>query len=187
MKPIEFDTARLRIRQWRAEDYQPFAAINGDPKVMEYFPATLDRKASDVLADRLRAHIDEHGWGFWAVERLDTGEFIGFVGLQIPGVALPFMPCVEIGWRLAAAYWGQGFAAEAAVGALRIGFEQLQLAEIVSFTAQTNRRSRAVMERIGMQDTGVSFQHPSVPRGHVLRPHCLYLMSRASWDGRQQP
>jgi RimJ/RimL family protein N-acetyltransferase len=181
---IEFNTERLFLRQWRAADYEPFAALNADPRVMEFFPAPLDRSASDATADRCQSRITERGWGFWAVEMRDSQNFIGFVGLNIPIAELPFSPCVEIGWRLAFQSWGQGLATEAAKGALRIGFEVLELPEIVSFTAVQNLRSRAVMERIGMQQAAETFDHPSVPVGHPLRRHCLYCLSQAQWLAR---
>lgn len=178
---IEFETERLYLRQWRDSDREPFAALNADPKVMEFFPAPLDRAASDSAVDRWQLQIAERGWGLWAAEIRETNEFIGFVGLQIPTPALPFSPCVEVGWRLAFQYWGKGFASEAARGALRVGFEQLHLPEIVSFTAVHNRRSRAVMERLGMWDTGETFEHPNVPIGSPLRQHCLYRLSTKQW------
>jgi RimJ/RimL family protein N-acetyltransferase len=181
MPAIEFETQRLRLRQWRRADYAPLADLNADPKVMEFFPATQDRKASEASAEQMHAEISERGWGLWAVERRDTSEFIGFVGLHVPASPLPFMPCVEVGWRLAAAHWGQGFASEAGAGALQIGFERAQIPEIVSFTAVNNKRSRAVMARIGMRDTGVTFQHPKVPLKNPLRQHCLYLLTRDQW------
>jgi RimJ/RimL family protein N-acetyltransferase len=182
MPAIEFETRRLTLRQWRTADYEPLAALNADPKVMEYFAATVDRAASTAAIDRWQAEIAERGWGLWAVERRDTQQFIGFVGLQIPTGPLPFLPCVEVGWRLAAAHWGHGFASEAAAASLQLGFERAQLPEIVSFTAVINRKSRAVMARIGMRDTGITFKHPLVPAGHRLRPHCLYLLTRAQWQ-----
>lgn len=178
---IEFDTPRLRLRQWRAADRKPFAALNADAKVMEFFPALLMPTESDAMADRCEALIAERGWGFWAVETKDTREFIGFVGLHTPAAELPFAPCVEIGWRLAATYWGQGLATEAARGALHVGFERLGLREIVSFAAVGNLRSRAVMERLGMRDTQETFEHPHIPRDHLLRQHCLYRLSRKLW------
>ena len=110
-----------------------------------------------------------------------TGEFIGFVGLHIPATHLPFSPCVEVGWRLAANHWGNGFATEAARSSLRIGFEWLGLTEIVSFTSIHNLRSRAVMERLGMCETETTFEHPQVPVGSILRKHCLYRLSRGQW------
>lgn len=178
---IEFDTERLRLRQWRAADRAPFAALNGDPKVMEFFPELLAPAASDAMAGRCEASITARGWGLWAVETKDSGQFIGFVGLHVPIPELPCAPCVEIGWRLAAAHWGRGLASEAARGALRVGFETLALSEIVAFTATRNLRSRAVMEKIGMTDANEDFEHPNVPVGSVLREHCLYRLSRADW------
>ncbi|OZA26902.1 MAG: GNAT family N-acetyltransferase [Hydrogenophilales bacterium 17-64-11] len=180
-EPIEFDTRHLRLRQWCAADREPFAALNADPKVMEFFPALLSRAESDGMADRCQALIAERGWGFWAVETRTLHEFTGFVGLHIPAPELPFSPCVEVGWRLAAKHWGKGFATEAARGALRVGFEQLGLLEIVSFAAADNFRSRAVMERLGMLETRETFEHPTIPVGHVLRKHCLYRLSRGQW------
>ena len=178
---IEFETERLRLRQWIATDREPFAALNADPKVMEFFPAVLDRAASDAMADRCQALIAERGWGFWAVELKHTNEFIGFVGLHIPSADLPFSPCVEVGWRLAFQYWGKGFAMEAARGALYIGFKLLSLPEIVSFSAVCNAKSRAVMERLGMREAATTFEHPSVPIGSSFRQHSLYRLSREDW------
>lgn len=178
---IEFETERLRLRQWIAADREPFAALNADPKVMEFFPAPIERAASDAMADRCNSLIAERGWGFWATESKETNQFIGFVGLHIPIPELPFSPCVEIGWRLAYPYWGKGFATEAARGALQIGFELLSLSEIVSFATLYNFRSRAVMERLGMCETTEIFEHPHVPVGSPLRKHCLYRLSREQW------
>ncbi len=173
---IEVETKRLRLRQWNLADREPFAVLNADPRVMEFFPAPLARAESDAMADRCQLLIEERGWGFWAAESKATREFIGFVGLHIPSAELPFSPCVEIGWRLAFQHWGKGFASEAAKEALRVGFELLGLKEIVSFATVGNFRSRAVMERLGMQESG-TFEHPQVPEGSGLRQHCLYRLS----------
>jgi RimJ/RimL family protein N-acetyltransferase len=182
---IEFETQRLLLRQWRAADREPFAALNSDSVVMAYFPAPLTRERSDAMADHCERIIAERGWGPWAVENKATGEFIGVVGLQIPRNDLPVSPCVEILWRLAHAQWRQGYATEAARGALRVGFEVLGLLEIVSFTVVSNTRSRAVMERLGMQLDASTFEHPGVPDGHVLRTHCNYRLLRESWLSRK--
>lgn len=181
---IEFETNRLRLRQWQAADREPFGAMSADPRVMAFFPALLDRAASDAMADRCESLIAERGWGFWAVEMKANAQFIGFVGLHTPSAELPFSPCVEIGWRLMHPYWGQGFASEAAKGALHVGFAILKLPEIVAFTAIGNQRSRAVMERLGMQPAG-SFEHPLVAAGSPLRQHCLYRLSRTRWQADQ--
>jgi RimJ/RimL family protein N-acetyltransferase len=181
---IEFKTDRLFLRQWRQEDRAPFARLNADPEVMAWFPDLLDRQASDALMDRCQALIEERGWGFWAVEIRGSGEFLGFVGLHVPVQALPFSPCVEIGWRLAKAYWGRGLACEAAQGALRVGFDTLGLQEIVSFTALLNLRSQRLMQRLGMRREASTFEHPLVPQGHPLREHCLYRLKQAAWMKR---
>jgi RimJ/RimL family protein N-acetyltransferase len=146
---------------------------------MAFFPSPLTRMASDALAERCQLFIKEHGWGFWAAELKDAKEFIGFVGLHTPSAELPFAPCVEIGWRLARQYWGKGFATEAATESLRIGFEVLGLQEIVSFTAPGNHRSRAVMERLGMRESG-TFEYLQVPENSHLRRLCLYRLSTTS-------
>jgi RimJ/RimL family protein N-acetyltransferase len=179
--PIEFATQRLLLRQWREADREPFAALNADPMVMAYFPAPLTREQSDAIAESCEQLIAERGWGAWAAEIKATGEFIGFIGLHIPRDDLPVSPCVEISWRLAHVHWGQGFATEAARGTLQIAFEVLGLTEIVSFTVPSNTRSRAVMERLGMQMDAKTFEHPGLPDGHALRTHCSYRLSRDRW------
>ena len=182
---IEFETERLRLRQWRTADHQPFAALNADPDVMEFFPKILDRTESDTLADRIEAHISKNGWGLWAAELKADHDFIGYVGLSSPRPELPFSPAVEIGWRLSKQNWGQGFATEAARDALRVGFESLELPEIVSFTSVGNLRSRAVMERLGMTASD-EFDHPNISPGNSLRRHCLYRLSREEWESITQ-
>ena len=179
MSRLESD--RLRLRQWQAADLPAFAEMGADPVVMEHFPARLDRERSDALALRFKAMIDDRGWGVWALERKAGGEFIGFVGLNIPSDELPFSPCVEIAWRLAQGYWHQGYASEAARVALRFGFVELNLEEIVAFTSLGNLRSQAVMARLGMRRSAENFQHLALPEGHPLREHCLYRLARGEW------
>ena len=187
MKIIEFKTSRLHLRQWRDSDFEPFARLNADPRVMEYFPSPLDREASDALATRLESFIAERGWGSWAVEIAASGEFIGFVGLNIPRHALPFSPCVETGWRLAFDHWHKGYATEAATAVLQIGFEEVQLDQIVSFTSTHNHRSQAVMQRLGMKRDENTFQHPAVPDDNPLKEHVLYRLNREQWHNQRQP
>lgn len=182
--PIEVETARLRLRTWRDSDRAPYAALNADPRVMAHFPALIPREASDASVDAFIAGFAERGWSNWAVERRDTGEFIGFTGLTIPKRHFAFSPCVEVGWRLAHAHWGFGFASEAALASLTVGFERIGLDEIVSMTALSNTRSQAVMRRIGLVDAGFIFEHPGVPEGHALRPHCLYRLTALQWRSR---
>jgi RimJ/RimL family protein N-acetyltransferase len=175
---MTLSTERLLLRRWRDADRAPFAALNADPRVREFFPACLDRAESDASADRIEAHFARHGFGLWAVEIPGVAPFIGFIGLSIPPFQAHFTPCVEIGWRLARAYWGKGYASEGGRAVLPYGFDQLHLTEIVSFTACQNVRSRAVMQRIGMQrDLSGDFEHPALPENHWLRPHVLYRIT----------
>jgi RimJ/RimL family protein N-acetyltransferase len=168
----ELRTERLVLRQWRDEDRAPFAALNADPIVMEHFPSTMTREASDAFVDFNMAAIADRGWGLWAVEA--EGEFIGFVGLNEPR----FRPGVEIGWRLARRAWGHGYATEAARAVLAFAFGELGLAEVISFTSTTNVRSQRVMERVGMtRDPAEDFDHPNVT-DERLRRHVLYRVAR---------
>jgi RimJ/RimL family protein N-acetyltransferase len=176
-------TLRLQLRAWRDEDLPAFAALNADPRVVEFFPKALDRAESDALAGRIRDNFARRGFGLWAVEVPEVAEFIGCVGLSVPRFEAHFTPCVEIGWRLAHEHWGFGYATEAARAALAFGFAHLGLDEIVSFTVPANRRSRAVMERIGMTRTPADdFDHPNLPEGHPLRRHVLYRMESKGSD-----
>lgn len=173
----ELRTERLLLRQWRDADLEPFAALNADAETMRFFPAPLTREESDAHAERIRQHLEEQGWGLWAVEVAGGPAFVGFVGLARPSFEAHFTPAVEVGWRLAREHWGQGFATEAARAAVSFGFRELALEEIVSFTSKLNEPSIRVMERIGMtRDPADDFDHPRLPPGHPLRPHVLYRL-----------
>ena len=175
------ETQRLVLRQWLGRDREPFAAMNADPAVMRYFPAVLSGAETDVLLGRIQAHFDRHGFGLWAVEVKQTGEFAGFVGLSVPTFEAHFTPCVEIGWRLAQQFWHQGVATEAARHVMQMAFDDLCLAEVVSFTSVANWPSRRVMERIGMTHaSGDDFDHPAIAADHPLCRHVLYRACRAT-------
>jgi RimJ/RimL family protein N-acetyltransferase len=158
-------------------DREPFAAMNADPVVMEFYPSALTRAESDAVAGRIEQHFERHGFGLWAIEIAGGAPFAGYVGLAIPGFEASFTPCVEIGWRLGRDAWGKGYATEGARAVLAHGFGVLGLSEIVSFTVPANVRSRRVMERIGMtRDPAEDFDHPRLPAGHPLRRHVLYRL-----------
>jgi RimJ/RimL family protein N-acetyltransferase len=178
--PRELRTERLLLRRWLPGDRVPFARMNCDPRVVEFLPAALSREESDAVADRIEAHFDRHGFGLWAVEIPGITPFAGFVGLCCATFEAPFTPCVEIGWRLDGEHWNRGYATEGARAALDFGFTSLQLEEIVSFTAVGNRRSRRVMEKIGMTHSLCDdFDHPLLPEVHPLRRHVLYRVGRS--------
>ena len=175
----ELITDRLLLRRWRDDDLEPFAALTADPEVMRYFPAPLDRAASDALAARADALFDEHGFGLWALELRSTGRFIGFTGLAPMPEGVPGSDGVEVGWRLAREFWGAGYASEAARASVRFGFDAAGLTEVNSITAVINGRSRAVMERIGMRQADF-FEHPRVLADSPLRPHVRYRLTEGS-------
>ncbi|WP_067338394.1 GNAT family N-acetyltransferase [Stappia indica] len=180
------ETERLILRPWADEDREPFAALNGDPQVMRYFPSVLQRAESDAMVETARQRVLEDGFCFQPAAIKETGRFIGFVGLNRPRHALPFAPCVEVGWRLSRDAWGHGYASEAARAWLRFGFETLGLEEIVSFTTVTNTPSRRVMERIGMErDEAGDFDHPALDPEHPLVRHVLYRLKAEHWRRMQ--
>jgi ribosomal-protein-alanine N-acetyltransferase len=173
-------TERLLLRRWRPADPPWFAALNADPAVMEYLTATLSLAESAALIERIEASFDIHGYGLWALQVPGQADCIGFTGLSPVSFDVFFAPTVEVGWRLARPFWGRGFATEAALAAIAFGFEQCGLPEVVSFTAQGNLRSRAVMERLGMRhDPEEDFDHPLLSKSDPLRRHVLYRLSRA--------
>jgi ribosomal-protein-alanine N-acetyltransferase len=184
MGEFRLETARLALRDWHEADRAPFAAMNADPVVMEFFPNPLTAAQSDALVDNFQAELEESGYCPWAVEELSTGAFIGFVGLHAVPAYLPFAPGAEVGWRLTRPYWGRGYATEAGAAAVQFGFGPLDMDRILSFTAVVNLRSRRVMERLGMsRDEADDFDHPNIAPGHPLRPHVLYSRSTATSAG----
>ncbi|WP_433364773.1 GNAT family N-acetyltransferase [Streptosporangium sp. CA-115845] len=173
----ELRTDRLLLRHWRDSDLDPWAAMNADPEVREHFPDLLTREQSAASIARFQDGLDRRGYGWWAVEVLATGEFIGFTGLDPADEGMPFTG-VEIGWRLTRSAWGHGYATEAALACLDFGFKTLGLPEVVAITTTTNLRSQAVMRRIGMtRAPAADFDHPNVPDG-PLRRHVLYRIRR---------
>ena len=173
--PWQRRTERLILRRWEDSDRAPFAELNADEEVRRHFAGVLTREESDASVDRFEAGFDSNGYGLWAVERRDTGAFIGFTGLNPMPAGIPGEGGVEVGWRLARDQWGHGFATEAALESLRFAFDELGLAHVNAITAVSNARSRSVMERIGMRQHGF-FEHPALPEGHAAREHVRYVV-----------
>jgi 3-dehydroquinate dehydratase/shikimate dehydrogenase len=170
-------TERLILRPWQESDLAPFAKLNADHEVMEFFPKTLSGKESDELVQKFTQHIETYGWGLWAVEVLDCRDFIGTIGIKHINFEANFTPAVEVGWRLAKEQWGKGYATEGALASLQYGFEVLHLEKIVAITTVSNLRSQRVMKKIGMQQVS-DFDHPMLPEGHPMRRHVLYAKSK---------
>lgn len=177
------ETERLMLRPFTMDDLDDVAAMNADARVMEFFPATLNRDESAAFLQRIMAHEAKHGFSLLALHLKESDAFCGFTGLLTADFDVPFLPAVEIGWRLAHAAWGQGLGPEAARACLAFGFDDLRLEEIISFTTVKNFRSIRVMEKIGMvRDEANDFEHPNVPPRHALRPHVLYRLRRDIWN-----
>ncbi len=170
---VEILTPRLKLREWKEEDKAPFFRLNSDPRVMKFMPKVLSKEESEQFVERIKIRFREDGYSFFAVELIENQTFIGLIGLSTPKFDTFFTPCVEIGWRLAHDYWGNGYATEGAKASLEYGFQKLNLSEIVSFTVPQNLRSRQVMERLGMHYVD-EFNHPLLLRGHSLEKHLLY-------------
>lgn len=182
------ETDRLLLRRWRTEDRAPFAAINADPEVMEHFPSELTEEESDLLIDRIEASLEEKGFGLWAVEAREGGEFLGFCGLAAPNFETHFTPAVEIGWRLGRSHWGRGYATEAARAVLGFGFEVVGLDRILSWAVPANARSLRVMERIGMSRAPeLDFDHPRFLDDDRLRRHVVYRITREELAAAARP
>ncbi len=182
-KGPELKTNRLKLRRWKRNDLEPFAALNADPVVMEHMPSVLTSRETALWMARIELGFEEYGFGLWAMEHGDTGDFIGFTGLAVPRIEAHFTPAVEVGWRLAREHWGNGYATEAAAAALGFGFSESRLDEIVSFTVPANTRSMKVMERIGMtHDPEDDFEHPFLADDSDMRRHVLYRMSVGHWN-----
>jgi RimJ/RimL family protein N-acetyltransferase len=163
----------ILLRQWKDEDLQPYAAMNADAEVMQFFPKRFTAQESKESFLRLRATIEERGWGHWAVEL--AGVFAGFTGLGEPKFTSHFTPCVEIGWRFRREFWGRSLAYSAALAAEAFAFGSLKLPELVSFTAASNMRSRRLMERLGFtRNESEDFLHPLIPENSPVRLHVLY-------------
>lgn len=174
---------RLVLRPWRQDDLEPLVAMSNDARVMEFFPSFHSRDECEAMMSRMINHHQEHGFGYWAVEIPGLTTFAGLLGLAVPRFAAHFTPCVEVSWRLMAEYWGQGYATEGAMAALRFGFEHIGLQEIISMTAVINQRSQRVMQKLGMTcNRDEDFDHPFVPAGHRLQRHVLCRVSKNAFE-----
>lgn len=170
-------TGRLILRPWREADIAPFHAMGQDPEVMRHLGPPISLADAASACDRMIACQAEHGYCFWAVEALADDRFIGFCGLK-PGKP-PIEGEVEIGWRLACAYWGQGLAREAAEASLAWGWANLDVPAITAITTPANVRSWGLMERLGMvRHRDEDFDHPDLAPGDPLRRHILYRVAR---------
>ena len=181
--PEKLTTERLLLRHWLPSDQEPLAEMMADPLYNRFMPGPLPRSAAVEKFQLIQHKIESTGLGPWVLELPDDADFIGYLGLSIPTRELPCGPCVEIGWHLHPRYWGHGYATEAAQEAMRWGFEEHLLEEIVAFTVPENIASIGIMNKLGMtHDPAGDFLHPGLPDGHPLRGHLLYRKRRVSGE-----
>ena len=184
---IYYETERLILREWQDKDFEPFFALNQDMKVMRYFPNVFSHQETVDLVTKIKNKFRANGFGFYSCELKTTGQFIGSIGLNVPDFSAHFTPCVEVGWRVAKEFWGQGLAVEAAQRSLEIGFNQFGLDQIMSFTAKINTNSQRVMQKLGMTNNEAEdFHHPKLDHNHSLALHVLYRMPKSLWLSKNQ-
>ncbi len=179
MKTYIFESERLGFRNWTKEDLEPMSELNGDEEVMEFFPSTFSRAHTEKFIERMQEKFDAEGFCFYAVEKLENNEFIGFIGFVVTSFEADFTPCEEIGWRLKRAAWGKGYATEGAIRCLDYGFNELGFKSVKSFTTVSNFKSEKVMKKIGMKKIG-EFDHPYVTEESGLKRHVLYSIDKTS-------
>lgn len=178
---IIIETEKLFLRTWEEKDIEPFYSMNQDPKVIECLAGPMDIEQVKVFIKKMNTQQEERNYSLWAVEIKESGEFIGFIGLNYTDWEADFTPAVEVGWRLDSKYWGNGYAPEGAKACLDYGFNKIGLKEIISLTVPFNSNSRRVMEKIGLErDLNGDFIHPKLPKDHRLSQHVLYRLKNES-------
>lgn len=171
------ETDRLYLRGWQEQDVLPLSEIVGDFEVARYM---FGGRPLDVAATRESYQKRVDGWvhdgfGFWAVELKETGELIGWTGLQRVRREKEVLGEVEVGWMLGRAWWGRGYAPEAARAALRWGFGPMRFERILAFCHPDNWRSERVMQKLSMEPAGVVHD---IEDGAEAK---LYVMTRERW------
>lgn len=185
---IILETERLILRTWTPEDIDKQAAMNIDPRVMEYFPSTQDHQTAVNFVEYSNNLFNKYGFCLYAAELKETGELIGFIGLNIPNFEIPNFkaiqkPVVEIGWRLGFDHWGKGYATEGAKAVLQHGFSDLNLKEIISFTAVKNMRSRNVMEKLGLtHNEADDYDCTKIPTDSHVKRQVLYRLTQKNYS-----
>jgi RimJ/RimL family protein N-acetyltransferase len=178
-----FTSERLGFRNWSGKDLTEFSKLNADLEVMEHFPKPLTEKETADFIDRLKKHYADNGFNYFATEVLDSGEFIGFIGLAFKDFKTEFTPAVDIGWRLKKSSWGNGYATEGASRCLEFGFNQLNLEKIIATCTEKNVKSENVMKKIGMGKIG-NFKHPLLEEYPEYQKCICYAVTKETWQRR---
>lgn len=179
------ETERLILRTWEDADALPYWQINQDPQVIEFLPGSLTMEQVREFMSHENEQYHAKGYTLWAACLKQTGELIGFIGLDYTDwPEVDFTPFVDVGWRLGAKHWGYGYATEGARAALSFGFAKCGLKEIVAYAAYANTRSTRVMEKLGMKlDSKADFSHPGLAADHPLSRHVIYRLTKDNFEG----
>ena len=182
-----YSNRKTNFKNLQAEDASAYFHINQDPKVLEFLLGPLTISQVDDFIAAKQTHQEKFGYSLWAACLKQTGDLIGFIGLNYTDWKSSFTPAVEVGWRLGSQYWGKGYAIEGAKASLDYGFKKCGLKEIISFTVLANLRSIGVMEKIGLKrDLNSDFVHPKLPSHHKLSHHILYKLSAEEYINHDQ-
>ena len=181
IKEINIEMEFILLRQWKKNDYEPYAKLTSNMEVMRFFPSILTINESFLAIEKFKNLIDIRGWGFWAVELKSSNKFIGYAGLHSPKTQFPFSPCIEIGWRMENKYWENGYVLKIGIEILKHAFMVLDLKEVVYFSSLLNKEAIFVMKSLGMIDMDENFNHPSIHKGHKLEEQRLYKITKERW------
>lgn len=176
-----FTSERLGFRNWSKNDLEEFAKLNADPEVMEHFPKPLSRVETEEYIDRLILRFKVQGYCYFATEVIETGEFIGMIGITDQEFKSEFTPATDIGWRLKKTAWGNGYATEGAERCLEYAFDTLKKDKIISTCTSNNKSSENVMKKIGMVKVG-EFNHPYLKDYPKLEKCLCYEITKSRWD-----
>ena len=190
MAEFRHETERLILRDWMPDDWTAFWRVTNTPAVMRYLGDELDEAGMKAAWDRLQGYARDHGHTFWLMERKRdgghlAGETLGFCGLKRSNVVDEKVSgMVEVGWRLREDAWGRGYAKEAAIASLDLGFGKFGAREIVALTVEGNTASWGLMKRLGMvRREDLDFTDPSV--GPELNPHIVYSIHHEQWKASE--
>lgn len=173
MKKYTFTSDRLGFRNWNLNDIEKMHEINSDEKVMEFFPAIPTKEQTTEFVERMQTQFENKGFCYFAIEKLENNEFIGFIGLSEQTYEAEFTPCVDIGWRIKSCEWNKGFASEGAKRCLEYAFDELKIENIFSIAPKINTKSEHIMTKIGMKKQ-YEFEHSLLTNNDRLKTCVLY-------------
>jgi RimJ/RimL family protein N-acetyltransferase len=173
IKKYIFTSERLGFRTWQLSDIDSMHEINSDEKVMEFFPFFPTKTQTEDFIKRMIIQYQDKGFCYFAVDKLEDNEFIGFIGLSEQTYEADFTPCVDIGWRIKRSEWNKGFASEGAKKCLEFALIELKLENVYSIAPKVNKKSEHIMTKIGLKKQK-EFEHILLMNNEQLKTCVLY-------------